>query len=58
MARRERIRPRAHAGSKPAEDDLWPERLPRRPLADTRAAAQLLERIRRTLSERRGEARR
>jgi hypothetical protein len=48
---REHVRPQANAGSEPAGGDLWPERLPRRPVADTRPAAQLLDRIRRVLSE-------
>ena len=57
MARRERVRARPSAGPEPGEGDLWPERLPRRPLADTRSAAQLLERIRQLLHEQRGAAR-
>jgi hypothetical protein len=57
MPRRERVRARANAGPEPTDDELWPEQLPRRPVADTRPAAQLLERIRRTLNERRGAAR-
>jgi hypothetical protein len=54
MARREQRRPKgARCGDMGGAPDPDPraDQLPRRPRADTREAAQLLERIRRVLNE-------
>jgi hypothetical protein len=52
MARQERRRPRTgHQPGMEGSDSEPPVRLPRRALTDTRAAARLLERIRRLLTE-------
>jgi hypothetical protein len=51
MVRQARVRRRASAGPDAAENDPWPEPLPRRPIADTKPTARLLDRIRRLLHE-------
>jgi hypothetical protein len=49
MARREQIRPRRSGGTGRPDGDPRLEPLPRRTVADTTRAAQVLERIRRVL---------
>jgi hypothetical protein len=51
MARREQIRARRNTGSGHPDADGGLQPLPRRPVADTNRAAQMLDRIRRVLSE-------
>lgn len=51
MVRQEQVRRSAGSGPDAAEPEPWLDRLPRRPLADTRSASRLLERIRRLLVE-------
>lgn len=51
MARRERIRARGARGDGQPDTDPLGEPLPRRPVADTSPAAQLLDRIRRLLRD-------